>query len=197
MSLITAANLSKAYGPDDIFSGISLSIPGNARIGLVGVNGVGKTTLLRILLGEEEASSGAVHRAKALRMGYLPQEAVTDSRRTLWDECLSAMEDLIEMQRHLREMENSMAADPHDSGLIERYGALQHRFDRLGGFTFEHEIERTLTGLGFHKDEYSKPLNILSGGQRTRAVLARLLLSNPDLLLLDEPTNHLDIQAME
>ena len=197
MSLITAANLSKAYGPDDIFNGISLSIPGNARIGLVGVNGVGKTTLLRILLGEEEASSGAVHRAKALRMGYLPQEAVTDSRRTLWDECLSAMEDLIEMQRHLREMENSMAADPHDSGLIERYGALQHRFDRLGGFTFEHEIERTLTGLGFHKDEYSKPLNILSGGQRTRAVLARLLLSNPDLLLLDEPTNHLDIQAME
>jgi len=197
MSLITAANLSKAYGPDDIFSGISLSIPGNARIGLVGVNGVGKTTLLRILLGEEEASSGAVHRAKALRMGYLPQEAVTDSRRTLWDECLSAMEDLIEMQRHLREMENSMAADPHDSGLIERYGALQHRFDRLGGFTFEHEIERILTGLGFHKDEYSKPLNILSGGQRTRAVLARLLLSNPDLLLLDEPTNHLDIQAME
>ncbi|MCJ7519982.1 MAG: ATP-binding cassette domain-containing protein [Anaerolineaceae bacterium] len=197
MSLITAANLSKAYGPDDIFSGISLSIPGNARIGLVGVNGVGKTTLLRILLGEEEASSGAVHRAKALRMGYLPQEAVTDSRRTLWDECLSAMEDLIEMQRHLREMENSMAADPHDSGLIERYGALQHRFDRLGGFTFEHEIERTLTGLGFHKDEYSKPLNILSSGQRTRAVLARLLLSNPDLLLLDEPTNHLDIQAME
>ena len=81
--------------------------------------------------------------------------------------------------------------------LIERYGALQHRFDRLGGFTFEHEIERTLTGLGFSKDEYSKSLNILSGGQRTRAVLARLLLSNPDLLLLDEPTNHLDIQAME
>ena len=197
MSLITAANLSKAYGPDDIFSGVSLSIPGNARIGLVGGNGVGKTTLLRILLGEEEASSGVVHRAKNLRLGYLPQESVTDSRRTLWDECLSALEDLTEMQRRLREMETSMAANPHDSGLIESYGALQHRFDRLGGFTFEHEIERTLTGLGFRKDEYSKPLNILSGGQRTRAVLARLLLSNPDLLLLDEPTNHLDIQAME
>ncbi|MDP2965481.1 MAG: ABC-F family ATP-binding cassette domain-containing protein [Pelolinea sp.] len=197
MSLITAANLSKAFGPDDIFSEVSLSISGNARIGLVGVNGVGKTTLLRILLGEEEASSGVVHRAKNLRMGYLPQEAVTDSRRTLWGECLSALEDLTEMRRRLREMETSMAADPHDSGLIERYGALQHRFDRLGGFTFEHEIERTLTGLGFCKDEYSKPLNILSGGQRTRAVLARLLLSNPDLLLLDEPTNHLDIQAME
>ena len=197
MSLITATNLSKAFGPDDIFSGISLSIPANARIGLVGVNGVGKTTLLRMLLGEEEASAGVVHRAKNLRMGYLPQESMTDSRRTLWDECLSALEDLTEIQHRLHEMETSMAADPHDTGLIERYGALQHRFDRLGGFTFEHEIERTLTGLGFLKDEYSKPLNILSGGQRTRAVLARLLLSNPDLLLLDEPTNHLDIQAME
>jgi ATP-binding cassette subfamily F protein 3 len=197
MSLITAANLSKAFGPDDIFSGVSLSIPGNARIGLVGGNGVGKTTLLRILLGEEEASSGVVHRAKNLRLGYLPQEAVTDSRRTLWDECLSALEGLTEMQQHLREMETSMAANPNDSSLIENYGALQHRFDHQGGFTFEHDIERTLTGLGFGKDEYSKPLNILSGGQRTRAVLARLLLSNPDLLLLDEPTNHLDIQAME
>ena len=197
MSLITAANLFKAFGPDDIFSGVSLSIPGNARIGLVGVNGVGKTTLLRILLGEEEASGGVVHRAKNLRMGYLPQEAVTDSRRTLWDECLSALEDLTEIQRRLREMETSMASDPHDSSLIERYGALQHRFDHLGGYTFEHEIERTLTGLGFRKNDYNKPLNILSGGQCTRAVLARLLLSNPDLLLLDEPTNHLDIQAME
>ena len=197
MPLITATNLSKAFGPDDIFSGVSLSIPANARIGLVGVNGVGKTTLLRILLGEEEASTGTVHRARNLRMGYLPQEAVSDSRRTLWDECLSALEDLTGIQKQLHEMETSMAADPHDADLIERYGALQHRFDRLGGFTFENEIERTLTGLGFGKDEYSKPLNILSGGQRTRAVLARLLLSNPDLLLLDEPTNHLDIQAME
>ncbi len=197
MPLITATNLSKAFGPDDIFSGISLSIPANARIGLVGVNGVGKTTLLRILLGEEEASTGTVHRARNLRMGYLPQEAVSDSRRTLWDECLSALEDLTSIQKQLHEMEAAMAADPHDTDLIERYGALQHRFDRLGGFTFENEIERTLTGLGFRKDEYSKPLNILSGGQRTRAVLARLLLSSPDLLLLDEPTNHLDIQAME
>jgi ATP-binding cassette subfamily F protein 3 len=197
MSVITAVNLSKSFGPEDIFSGINLSIPANARIGLVGVNGVGKTTLLRILAGGEEASGGVVHRARNLRMGYLPQEAVTDSRRTLWEECLSALEDLTKMQSSLRELEAFMAADPNDSDLIERYGALQHRFDHLGGFTFEHEIERTLTGLGFRKDEFSRPLNILSGGQRTRAVLARLLLSSPDLMLLDEPTNHLDIQAME
>src|SRR4030042_6871871 len=151
MPLITTTNLSKAFGPDDNFSGISLSIPANARIGLVGVNGVGKTTLLRILLGEEEASTGTVHRARNLRMGYLPQEAVSDSRRTLWDECLSALEDLTGIQKRLHEMESSMAADPHDADLIERYGALQHRFDRMGGFTFENEIERTLTGLGFRR----------------------------------------------
>jgi ATP-binding cassette subfamily F protein 3 len=130
-------------------------------------------------------------------MGYLPQEAVTTSRRTLWEECLSTLGDLTSLQEQLHRMESSMAEDPGDEDLIERYGTLQHRFDQLGGFTFESDIERTLTGLGFGKEEYQKPLNILSGGQRTRAVLARLLLSNPDLLLLDEPTNHLDIQAME
>lgn len=197
MSLITATNLSKSFGPEDIFSGITLAIPPRARIGLVGVNGVGKTTLLRILLGEEEPSDGQVQRARHLRAGYLPQEAVTNSRRSLWEECLSALHELIAMQKKLREMESSMAEDPADLELIEQYGSLQHRFDRLGGFTFEHEIERTLTGLGFSSEDFAKPLNILSGGQRTRAVLARLLLSNPDLLLLDEPTNHLDIQAME
>ncbi len=197
MSLITASNLSKSYGAEDIFSGIDLAIPPGARIGLVGVNGVGKTTLLRILLGEEDPSGGSVQRAKNIRMGYLPQEAVTTSRRTLWEECLSALEDLTSLQDQLQRMESSMAENPQDEDLIDRYGTLQHRFDRLGGFTFEYNIERTLTGLGFGKEEYQKPLNILSGGQRTRAVLARLLLSNPDLLLLDEPTNHLDIQAME
>lgn len=197
MSLITANNLSKSYGLDDIFSAISLSVPAYARIGVVGVNGVGKTTLLRILLGQEDASSGTVHRAKNLSMGYLPQEAVTNSSRTLWDECLSALGNLTEMQARLREMEIAMESNPRDADLIERYGALQHRFDRLGGFTFEHEIERTLTGLGFSQNEFKRQLNILSGGQRTRAILARLLLSNPDVLLLDEPTNHLDIQAME
>jgi ATP-binding cassette subfamily F protein 3 len=197
MSLITAFNLSKSFGAEDIFSGIDLAIPPRARIGLVGVNGVGKTTLLRILLGEEDSSGGSVQRAKNIRMGYLPQEAVTTSRRTLWEECLSALEDLTSLQDQLHRLESSMAENPQDEDLIDRYGTLQHRFDRLGGFTFEYNIERTLTGLGFGKEEYQKSLNILSGGQRTRSVLARLLLSNPDLLLLDEPTNHLDIQAME
>jgi len=197
MSLLSASGLSKSYGPDDIFSGISLSIPRGARIGMVGENGVGKTTLLRILLGEESQSDGQMRKSKNLRIGYLPQEAVLDSENTLWGECLNAVSDLLDMEQQLRDMESEMAARPQDQELIDRYGRLQHRFDEMGGFTYEHTIERTLSGLGFERVEFQKPLKQLSGGQRTRALLARILLSNPDLLLLDEPTNHLDIQAME
>jgi len=197
MSLLTATNLGKSYGAEDIFSGISLSIPKNARIGLVGMNGVSKTTLLRILLGEELPSKGNVHRAKALRIRYLSQEAVLESTHTLWEECLTAIADLVNMERQLREMESAMLADPLNRKLIDRYGNLQHHFEQMGGFTYENTIDRTLTGLGFMKTDFHRPLNQLSGGQRTRAALAKALLSNPDLLLLDEPTNHLDIQAME
>ena len=197
MSLLTTINLAKSYGPDDIFSGIAVNIPKRARIGLVGSNGVGKTTLLRLLIGEESPSEGKVQKAKQLKIGYLPQESVLDSPQTLWDECRTALSHLEKMQRQLEEMETAMADGAADEDLLKRYSNLQDAFNRKGGYTYENKIERTLTGLGFEKCDYQKPLNILSGGQRTRAVLVRLLLSDPDLLLLDEPTNHLDIQAME
>jgi ATP-binding cassette subfamily F protein 3 len=197
MSLISANNLAKSYGPEDIFSNINLSVPKHARIGLVGPNGVGKTTLLRILVGEESASEGAVNCAKNLRIGYLPQEAELESGQTLWNECLSVYSKILEWQQQLHSMESQMGENHDKPEFLEKYGRLRERFERSGGYTYENEIERTLSGLGFEKDEYQKPLDILSGGQRTRAFLARLLLSNPDVLLLDEPTNHLDIQAME
>ena len=197
MSLLTTVNLAKSYGPDDIFNGITVSIPKRARIGLVGSNGVGKTTLLRILIGEESPSEGSMQKAKQLKIGYLPQESVLDSSQTLWDECRTALSHLEKMQRQLEDMETAMADGIDDEDVLERYSNLQDAFDRKGGYTYENKIERTLTGLGFEKKDYQKPLNILSGGQRTRAVLAKLLLSDPNVLLLDEPTNHLDIQAME
>ena len=197
MSLITAARLSKSYGPEDIFSDISLSVPRGARVGLVGANGVGKTTLLRLLVGEEAPSGGVVNRARNLNVGYLPQEARLDAPHTVWQECLNALQHLTRMQADLQEMENALEKDGANEDLLARYGALQSRFDYLGGYTYETDIERTLTGLGFSPDEFQKPIRMLSGGQRTRALLARLLLSDPDVLLLDEPTNHLDIQAIE
>jgi len=197
MSLLTASNLAKSFGPEDIFSGISLSIPKRARIGLVGANGVGKTTLLRILIGEEPSSDGSIQRARNLRIGYLPQEAVLESGQTLWDECLTVFEDLLEQEREMNAMEASMGTQHQDQEFLEKYSRLLERFEHAGGYTYENTIERTLSGLGFQRDEFRKRLGILSGGQRTRAFLAKLLISNPDLLLLDEPTNHLDIQAME
>ena len=197
MSLITASDLAKSYGPEDIFSGISLSIPKDARIAIVGPNGIGKTTLLRILLGLEEPTSGKLARARNLKLGYLPQEAVLDSSHTLWDECLNALADLRSMEAELGKLERQMSNPEQTEEALSRYGKLQVTFESLGGYTYETRIRQILTGLGFEPIDFHRPLPQLSGGQRTRAVLARLLLSSPDLLILDEPTNHLDIQAVE
>lgn len=197
MPLLSAVNLSKSYGSLDIFPEMSFRIPHRGRIGLVGANGVGKTTLLRILIGEEEPSSGSIHHARGIRVGYLPQESTLDSTRTLWAECLTVFEDLLNMQQELHIMEAALEADPSNRGLVEEYGDLQTRFERMGGYEFENRTRITLSGLGFSRVEEKRPVSQLSGGQRTRALLAKLLLSEPDLLLLDEPTNHLDISAVE
>ena len=199
MALLTTSNLSKAYGPEDIFDGVSLSIPHRARIGLVGPNGIGKTTLLRILVGEESPSGGQVSRARNLTIGYLPQEARLHSDKTLWEECKEALSDLLEMGERLEKLEAAMNdADAEKAeAAIESYGTLQMEYERRGGYMVDNRIRQTLEGLGFVDKDFHRPMNKLSGGQRTRAVLARLLLSEPNLLLLDEPTNHLDIAAIE
>jgi ATP-binding cassette subfamily F protein 3 len=197
MSLITANSLSKSFGAEDLFANVSFSVAKGARLALVGPNGIGKTTLLRILVGQEEPSSGAVTRARNLRVGYLPQEADFELAGTLWDVCLEPFADLLRMQEELEKLEGEMS-DPmkRDQALV-RYGTLQHNFEQRGGYVYQVQIKQVLTGLGFDPSDFQMSLDHLSGGQRTRAHLARLLLSNPDLLLLDEPTNHLDISAVE
>ncbi len=197
MSILSAAEIAHSFGPDDLFSGISVAVPQRARIGLVGPNGVGKTTLLRILAGDMAASSGKIHRARGLQTGYLPQEADFTAEHSLWDECLSAFAGLQEQEAELALLEAAMGDPAEREAALARYGPLQESFDHQGGYTFRLRIEQILTGLGFLQDDFKRPLAQLSGGQRTRALLGRLLLLDPDLLILDEPTNHLDIAAVE
>jgi ATP-binding cassette subfamily F protein 3 len=197
MPLLSAVDLAKSYGPNTLFTSVSIDIPHGARVAIVGPNGVGKTTLLRVLVGLEEPSAGQVHRARALTVGYLPQEAMLTGSQTLWDECLSALGELIAMETEMASLEAVMSDSQQADAALERYGKLQAEFERRGGYTYETRIRQTLTGLGFDDSDYRRPLSQLSGGQRTRAFLARLLLSDPELLVLDEPTNHLDIAAVE
>jgi ATP-binding cassette subfamily F protein 3 len=197
MSLITVSSLSKSFGAEDLFSGVTFSVAKGARLAIVGPNGIGKTTLLRILIGQEEASGGSITRAKNLRIGYLSQEADFELRGVLWDVCLEPFADLIRMQGELEKLEGEMSDPIKREQALVRYGSVQHEFERRGGYTYPIKIKQVLTGLGFDESDYHMSLDHLSGGQRTRAHLARLLLSNPDLLLLDEPTNHLDIKAVE
>ncbi len=197
MSLITAHNLAKSFGANDIFSGISLSVPYHARIAIIGPNGIGKTTLLRILSGEEESSAGSVSQARNITIGHLAQEAGLASPHTLWEECLAPFERLRLLEAELHGLEEAMATSAQMDQLLEKYGRLQSEFEQQGGYTYIHQIQQVLSGLGFSPNEYQSPLIRLSGGERTRALLARLLLSEPDLLILDEPTNHLDIAAVE
>jgi ATP-binding cassette subfamily F protein 3 len=183
MPLLIATNLSKAFGANDIFAGLTFSIPERARIAIVGPNGIGKTTLLRILAGLEEPSSGSVHRARGLRLGYLPQEATQISGGTLWEYCLQAFEPLLAQAEQLKAFEQAMQSHEADTKLVEQYGSVLSRFEQAGGYTYPTRIKQTLAGLGFEVSDYVRPLAKLSGGQRTRAMLARLLLESTDLLL--------------
>ncbi|MFN2243796.1 MAG: ABC-F family ATP-binding cassette domain-containing protein [Anaerolineae bacterium] len=197
MSILVAERLAKSYDPQDIFWDVSCTVARGDRIALVGRNGTGKTTLLRILIGQEPPSSGYVHRAKGLRIGFLPQGASLEGDHTLWEEIMTVFESLQGLEHKLHQLELEMADPATAEAALEAYAPLRDRFEQMGGYTYHDRAKHVLMGLGFPPEEHDMPLSHLSGGQKTRAFLARLLLESPDLLLLDEPTNHLDLQAIE
>ena len=197
MSLLTANSISKSFGDYDVFSDISLSIPPKARIGFVGENGSGKTTLLKILVGIDDSDTGTVARAKDLTIGYLPQQIEIASDKTPYESCLESFSDLLQMQDQLNRLENDLLIHPDDQSLIDAYGKLQESFEIRGGYTYRSKIKQILQGLGLINGEEKRPWQQLSGGQKIRAYLAKILVSEPELLVLDEPTNHLDINSIE
>ncbi len=153
----------------DLFRRVSLAVPKGARLALVGPNGCGKTTSLRILLGVEEPTAGAVMRARGLRIGYLPQETEVETEGTLWDSCRNIFADLLERQRELERLEQAMTRPEERRQALARYGPLQEEFERRGGYLFPTRIRQTLSGLGFAESDFYLPLAHLSGGQQTRA----------------------------
>lgn len=200
MAILTLSGVGQSFGAVDLFSGISASLPRDGKVGLVGPNGVGKTTLLFILSGQSQPSSGQVSLARGTRLGYLPQEssdAFAGSDHTVFTEMLTVFASLRADEARLRRLEAAMAGNGADEALFAEYGRLQEQFELAGGYEYPLRIKQVLTGLGFDEADWELPLNYLSGGQKTRALLARLLLEKPDLLILDEPTNHLDIQSRE
>ncbi len=196
--ILSCQNISKAFNEVSILSNVSFHIEDYEKAAIVGINGAGKTTLLRILVGELTPDSGVVSLSKGKTLGYLAQNQDVDSTKTLYEELLSAKEDLILMEEKIRQMELSMkqAKDSELESLMETYSRLTHSFEISGGYSYKSEITGVLKGLGFEEEDFSKQISILSGGQKTRVALGRLLLLKPDLIILDEPTNHLDLNSI-
>ncbi len=197
MSLVRLDRVTKLYEPDLILDEVSLSIEHGDRIGLIGVNGCGKTTLVAIIAGLIKDFKGSIVYARRLRIGYLSQEPDLGADCTLRQEMLKVFQNRRNLEDEMLLLSERMETAADNLTLLNAYARLQERYEQMGGYDYEHQINRTLSGLGFRDVDFNLKIGVLSGGQKSRAALAKLLLGDADLLLLDEPTNHLDIKAIE
>src|SRR5439155_7043826 len=196
--LFRLSDVYKSYGTQDVLRGASLQINPGEHVGLVGRNGAGKTTVFRLISGEESPDRGDLVRARGLRLGLLSQHVHFQAGSTVHESALAAFGHLQQFEHEMHELEHRMAeAGDYLEKILERYSNLQHEIEREGGFEYAARAEAVLQGLGFDRDQWSLETEKLSGGQQNRLGLVRLLLAEPDVLLLDEPTNHLDVAAVE
>jgi ATP-binding cassette subfamily F protein 3 len=197
MSLIVTEQLEKSFGTNVVLQDVNVRLGQGERVGLVGPNGQGKSTLLRLFLGIQEPTSGRIQTAKGVCLGYLPQDPPDPRDETLWDAMLRAVREITRLEEQMLELQEQLAGQEQDARALARFGQVQLRFESLGGYSYQTRLEMLLEGLGFDKEQFHQPLGQFSGGQRSRAMLAELLAGDPDVLLLDEPTNHLDMETVE